>query len=48
MNAMAIDKKTLNGTIRLVLLKSLGKAIVTADYEPALLKKTLTEAADPA
>ena len=48
MNAMAIDKKTLNGTIRLVLLKSLGEAIVTADYEPALLEKTLTEAADPA
>jgi 3-dehydroquinate synthase len=45
MNAMAIDKKTLNGTIRLVLLKSLGEAIVTADYEPALLEKTLTEAA---
>jgi 3-dehydroquinate synthase len=44
MQAMAIDKKTLNGTIRLVLLKKLGEAVVTSDYDPALLEKTLLEA----
>ena len=44
MQAMAIDKKTLNGTIKLVLLKKLGEAVVTSDYDPALLEKTLLEA----
>ena len=43
MNAMAIDKKTLDGTIKLVLLKALGKAILTADYETDLLKQTLNQ-----
>jgi len=41
MNAMAIDKKTLNGTIKLVLLKKLGEAFVSAEYEPELFKQTL-------
>jgi len=41
MNAMSIDKKAVNGTLKFVLLKSLGKAIVTSDYDPALLKQTL-------
>jgi len=41
MNAMAIDKKTLNGTIKLVLLKKLGEAFISADYEPELFKQTL-------
>jgi len=44
MKAMAIDKKTLNGTIKLVLLKKIGEAIVSSDYNPALLEKTLLEA----
>ena len=43
MNAMAIDKKTVNGTIKFVLLEALGKAIVTSDYDPELLKQTLLE-----
>ncbi len=41
MNAMAIDKKTLDGRIKLVLLKKLGEAFVCADYEPELLEQTL-------
>ena len=41
MNAMAIDKKTLNGTIKLVLLKKLGEAFISADYDPELFKQTL-------
>lgn len=43
MNAMAIDKKTVNGTIKFVLLEALGKAIVTSNYDPELLDQTLTE-----
>jgi 3-dehydroquinate synthase len=42
MKAMAIDKKTLDGTINLILLKSLGKAVISADYEKDLLNQTLT------
>lgn len=41
MNAMAIDKKTVEGKIKLVLLKNLGEAFVTADYNPELLEQTL-------
>ncbi len=43
MNAMAIDKKTLDGTIKLVLLKAIGEAIITADYETDLLTQTLNQ-----
>jgi len=43
MNTMAVDKKVVNGTIKLVLLEALGKAIVTADYQPELLQQTLSE-----
>lgn len=39
---MAIDKKAVNGSIRLVLLKALGQAIVTSDYDSALLQQTLS------
>ena len=44
MQAMVIDKKTVNGTIKLVLLKKLGEAVISSDYDPALLEKTLLEA----
>ncbi len=43
MNAMAVDKKTLDGTIKLVLLQALGRAIITADYETDLLSQTLNQ-----
>ena len=32
---MAVDKKAQEGMIRLVLLKAIGEAVVTADYDPA-------------
>jgi 3-dehydroquinate synthase len=32
MHLMSLDKKVKNGRIRLVLLKGLGQAVVTADY----------------
>ncbi|MDO3381038.1 3-dehydroquinate synthase [Gilvimarinus algae] len=38
---MAVDKKVLNGQLRLVLLRSLGEAFVTSDVDPHLLNQTL-------
>jgi len=46
---MAIDKKVLDGQLRLVLLKQLGDAIVTAEFDAEKLEETLqatTQAAD--
>jgi 3-dehydroquinate synthase len=37
---MGVDKKILDGRLRLVLLESLGKAIVTSDVDAGLLKET--------
>lgn len=42
---MAVDKKVLAGRLRLVLLKGIGSALVTDDFDPALLRTTL-EASD--
>lgn len=39
---MSVDKKVLDGQLRLVLLKSLGEAVVTADFPAELLQETLT------
>ena len=38
---MQLDKKVADGQIRLVLQQSIGKAIMTADYDKALLNQTL-------
>lgn len=38
---MMVDKKAQEGTIRLVLLKAIGKAVVTADYDPDMLRAIL-------
>jgi 3-dehydroquinate synthase len=38
---MKIDKKVASGRIRLVLLRSIGKSIVTGDYDDAALRETL-------
>lgn len=43
LDLMAGDKKAQAGTIRLVLLKSIGEAYVTGDYPQELLEKTLTK-----
>jgi 3-dehydroquinate synthase len=40
---MGMDKKVLGGRIRLVLLKGLGRAVVTTDYAPEALEATLRE-----
>jgi len=41
LEVMAIDKKTLDGNIRLVLLRALGEAFVSDDYDPENLRQTL-------
>ena len=38
---MAVDKKVLDGQLRLVLLRALGDATVTADYDSEALNDTL-------
>jgi 3-dehydroquinate synthase len=38
---MAVDKKVMDGQLRLVLLQDIGQAIVTADFDPDILKQTL-------
>lgn len=38
---MKVDKKVREGKIRLVLLKGIGKALVTEEYEPQLLQEVL-------
>lgn len=40
---MRIDKKVLGGRLRLVLLRRLGEAFITADYPPEALLRTLGE-----
>lgn len=41
MRFMSVDKKVLDGSLRLVLMKSLGESIVTADFDPAALNRVL-------
>lgn len=43
---MAVDKKVLDGRLRLVLLQHLGEAVVTSDVDPALLDMTLRTRSD--
>lgn len=40
---MARDKKALGGLIRLVLIKTIGEAVVSADYDQDLLKQCIDE-----
>jgi len=42
MNAMSIDKKVIDGSIKLILLKTLGKAVITEDFSADNLNQTLT------
>jgi 3-dehydroquinate synthase len=38
---MAVDKKVLEGRMRLVLLKAIGQAVITDEYPKAQLEATL-------
>jgi len=40
---MAVDKKVLDGTLRLVLLKAIGDAVTTSDFDGDSLRQTLQE-----
>mgnify|MGYP000168039420 FL=1 len=42
MDLMAVDKKVQDGVIRLILLKGIGHAVISDDYDPAELQQTLT------
>ncbi len=41
LDLMAVDKKAVDGQIRLVLLRALGEAFVSDDYDRANLEATL-------
>lgn len=41
---MAVDKKVMDGQLRLVLLKGIGKALVTADFDMGVLRRMLDAA----
>lgn len=45
---MAVDKKVQGGRLRLVLLKAIGRAVVTAEFDRAALDATLAECRGPA
>jgi len=45
MELMAIDKKVVDGGLRLVLLKEIGRAVITGDFSAALLSQTLSRTA---
>ena len=45
LDLMAVDKKVINGKLRLVLLKAIGEAVVSGDFDPGLLHETLKSAA---
>jgi len=42
---MSVDKKVLDGHLRLVLLRAIGEAVVTEEFDPALLNDTLSAGA---
>jgi 3-dehydroquinate synthase len=44
LDAMAVDKKVIDGSLRLVLLKALGEAVVTSDFEKSKLIDALNAA----
>jgi 3-dehydroquinate synthase len=45
---MRIDKKVQSGRIRLILMRKIGEAFITADYPEAALQRTLREFFGPA
>lgn len=38
---MAVDKKVLDGQLRLVLLRAIGQSVISADFDPDTLRQTL-------
>ncbi|AUM13773.1 3-dehydroquinate synthase [Ketobacter alkanivorans] len=48
LDKMAVDKKNVDARIRLVLLKSVGDAIVTAEFDQGMLRATLNDCTESA
>lgn len=44
MRYMSVDKKVLDGSLRLILMKSLGESVVTADFDTDALQRVLCRA----
>jgi len=44
LDLMGLDKKVVDGRIRLVLQQGIGKSVLTSDYDADLLKQTLASA----
>ncbi|HEY9150257.1 MAG TPA: 3-dehydroquinate synthase, partial [Gammaproteobacteria bacterium] len=44
LDLMAVDKKVLDGGLRLVLLKAIGEAVISGDFQPRHLHETLAAA----
>ncbi len=42
LSLMAVDKKVLDGQLRLILLESIGKGVVSSAFAPELLRETLS------
>jgi len=42
---MAVDKKVQRGRLRLVLLRAIGRAVVTAEFDPEALRAELAAGA---
>ena len=40
---MAVDKKVMDGRLRLVLMKGIGRSVISGDFDPAALDQTLHE-----
>ena len=45
-SCMQVDKKVIDGRLRLVLLKDIGKAIITEDFDQKTLTETLQQGSD--
>ena len=43
---MSHDKKVLNGQLRLVLMKALGQAVITKDFDLELMKQAILQNQD--
>lgn len=41
LDLMAVDKKVLEGRLRLVLMKGIGRSVVTSEFDPGLLRASI-------
>jgi len=44
MEVMAVDKKVIDGQLRLVLMRDIGESVISTDFDPEALKRTLAHA----